>query len=317
MVDRADLARKVFGKPKKELDKNWLCEAFSQKATLTSNRTQLLLDRLKKASVFARQIVDQALAGGTEIVFSPELGNIEGVYTQKEQEHSKKIVLNAQMSDERLMSSLVRLARYAQQKGVLDPKMTMHAAVTTARAKAADAKAVEAVAAYEMRFTEPKAYQAFFENNMLIAGCCYYTMRETKNISEALCRTAKSWYDRSIQNFDNNVIDVMFSKGMGDREAFKNNVSVEKLCNIFSYSGCSYMNPDFLSGVKANGISESMASKIERIEKYHKQAFQGKNADKIKTSADNFNVIRTDGTVRSAQRRNSVLDKLSKSVGRY
>lgn len=312
-------ARKTVAEQMIRSNKNRMQEIFSRKETQKTDRADTLLDRLRKASDFAGQVVGQALNDGAEIVFSRELGNVDGFYTQKEQGFSKKIVLNAQMSDERLMSSLVRLARYAGQKVVLDPQMTMHAAVTIARAKTADAKAAEAVAAYEMRFSEPDAYQAFFESNMLLAGCCYYAMQGTKNVSRALCNVAKTWYDRPVQKmegFDNNVINAMCAKGMGNKAAFKNNVSLETLRGIFLHAGQSYMETDFLSGVKANGISENMAAKIERIEKYHHQAFDGKNSENITTSAGRFNVICANGTVRPTQKRLSVSGQFSRSAGR-
>ncbi|MGN1080370.1 MAG: hypothetical protein ACI4TE_09395, partial [Alphaproteobacteria bacterium] len=165
---------------------------------------------------------------------------------------------------------------------------------------------------------EPKAYQNFYKNNKPIADDYFYAMQEKNDISYALSRAAKSWYDRTpeqMELFDRNVVAAMSSEGMGDCHAFAVNVSAGALCDIFSYYG-SYMDKAFLSGKKANGIGEELASKIERVEKYHKNKFQGKNPNKVKTSADRFYVMSKDGTVRPPQKPASVIERLSAYLGR-
>lgn len=323
MDAREEQAREILKEWNINPDQYWPKEAFSSEKQDDQTRAANLVDRVKKASEFAGTVVEHALNNGTRIVFSQELSHTDGFYTQKGQDslapYDKKIVLNAHLSDERLMSTVVRLARQAEQRTDLSPQMTMHGAVTTARAKAADAKAVEAAAAFEMRFSEPKAYQAFFENNMLIAGCYYYAMQEKNDMSHALSYAAKTWYDRpakQMEAFDNSVINAMCSAGMGDGNAFAFDVSASSLRDIFSYAGTSYMDKAFLSGVKANGIGETLAAKIERIEKYHKKEFKGKDPQKTRTSADRFHVVRKDGTVRFAQNNLSVMNRLSACFGR-
>lgn len=298
--------------------------AFSKKAEMTAQerRAQNLADRVAKASGFGGETVRQALESGIKITFADGLGNQEGCFTQTLHNgyfpSDKKIVLNAGLADEQLMTALVRLARVSRQSETVDPQMTMHGAIMTARAKAADAKACEAAAAYEMRLTEPKAYQAFFDKNMLIAGAYYYAVQETGNEMKALNRTAKAWYDDSkkVAASDEAVFDCMTASGLETPDAFCSDLSVSRLSDVFSYRGSFYMEKDFLRSGKAGFVTENQAKRIENIEKSHKQTFEGKNPEKIRTSADAFYVRRQDGTVRPPQKPASVFARLSARFGR-
>lgn len=140
MDAREEQAREILKEWNINPDQYWPKEAFSSEKQDDQTRAANLVDRVKKASEFAGTVVEHALNNGTRIVFSQELSHTDGFYTQKGQDslapYDKKIVLNAHLSDERLMSTVVRLARQAEQRTDLSPQMTMHGAVTTARAKA-------------------------------------------------------------------------------------------------------------------------------------------------------------------------------------
>lgn len=328
MGAREEQARGILKEMGVDPDKYWQTkspkEVFSKKPEMTAEekRARSLAERVANASAFGGEALREALDDGVKIVFSDNIGKQDGFFTQKEHKcflpSDKKIVLNSRLPDEQLMTGLVRLARLSQDGEALSPRMTMHGAIMTARAKEAGAKAYEAAAAYEMRLTEPDAYQSFFEKNLMVAGCYYYAIRDTQNESDALRRTAKAWYDVSnrVQAFDETVFDYMTAAGTEDRDAFCMDVSASRLADVFSYRGVPYMDKDFLRSGKANFVTENQAARIENIEKNHKQVFEGKYPEKVRTSADRFYVRKENGTVRPPQKPASVLTKLSAHFGR-
>lgn len=294
-------------------------ESFSKKPEMTADerRARSLTERLAKASPFGGKVVERALERGMNIVFSDEMGKQAGTCTQKNV-RDKEIVLNSRLPDEQLMTAMVRLARYTEQGLAVNPQMTMHGAIMTARAKEADAKAYEAAAAYEMRETEPAAYQSFFEKNLIVAGCYYYAMRDTKDEGDSLRRTAKAWYDVSnrVRALDETLFDYMAAAGAENRDAFRMDVSASMLADVFSYKGVSYMEKRFLTSDKANFITENQAARIENIEKNHRLMFYGKNPEKGQSSAGHFYVRKENGAVCPPPKPVSVFARISAHFGR-
>lgn len=234
-------------------------------------RVQNLLDRLGRASEFGAQTVETALKCGTEIVFSDGLGKAEGGFVPADADGGNKIVLNAAMNDARLMLALVRLSRTAQQTENVSAQMSVRDAVMTARAKTADAVAHEAAAAYEMRSTDPEAYQAFFNKNMKVAGCYFYTRHESGNVAKAMNRAVEAWYDcpEKVAAADESVITRM--AGTAEKVA-SSEMKPERLAKIFTHDGAPYVTAAFLKSEKACFLSESQKDRIGNIEKFRRSS---------------------------------------------
>lgn len=234
-------------------------------------RVQNLVDRLERASEFGAKTVEAALKNGAEIVLSDGLGKAEGGFVPAGENGGNKIVLNAAMPDARLMTALVRLSRTAVQSENVSAQMPVRDAVMTARAKTADAVAHEAAAAYEMRSTEPEAYQAFFNKNMKIAGCYFYTRHESGNVAKAMKRAVEAWYDcpEKVSAVDKTVITYMAAAAEKDVSPAMN---PERLAKIFTHDGVPYVSAAFLKSEKAASLSESQKDRIGNIEKFRRSS---------------------------------------------
>lgn len=232
-------------------------------------RVQNLVDRLERASEFGAKTVEAALKNGAEVVLSDGLGKAEGGVIPAGENGGAKIVLNAAMPDARLMTALVRLSRTARQTENVSAQMPVRDAVMTARAKTADAVAHEAAAAYEMRLTEPEAYQAFFNKNMKVAGCYFYTRHESGNVAKAMNRAVEAWYDcpEKVAAVDESVITHMAAAAEKGASPAMN---PERLAKIFTHDGTPYVSAAFLKSEKACFLSDNQKDRIGNIEKFRR-----------------------------------------------
>lgn len=240
--------------------------------TTDENRAKALVDRVANASAFGAKVVDAALNRGTEIVFSDSIGKKEGGVLLPDGGGAKKIVLNANMPDARLTTALVRLSRTAARDDEKLRQMSVKSALLTARARTADAVAHEAAAAYEMRSSDPEAYQAFFDKNTKIAGVYFYTRHESGNEAKAMGQAVRAWYDspEKVAACDESVMTYMI-KTRNEKTADAE-TSPEKLEKVFDHNGKSYVERGFLQSPKAAGLSGDLAARAANVEKIRKTA---------------------------------------------
>lgn len=240
--------------------------------TTDENRAKILVDRVANASAFGAKVVNAALNGGAEIVFSDSLGKKEGGVLSPDGAGAKKIVLNARMPDARLTTALVRLSRTAARDGGELRRMSVKSALLTARARTADAVAHEAAAAYEMRSSDPEAYQAFFDKNTKIAGVYFYTRHESGNEAKAMGQAVRAWYDspEKVAACDESVMTYMI-KTRNEKTAGAETPS-EKPEKIFEHDGKSYVDRAFLQSPKVSGLSDDLAARAANVEKIRETA---------------------------------------------
>lgn len=230
------------------------------------NRAKNLVDRVANASAFGAEVVEAALKSGAEIVFSGSIGKKEGGVLLLG-DGTKKIALNANMTDARLTTALVRLSRTVMQGGERLQQMSVKSALLTARARTADAVAHEAAAAYEMRSSDPEAYQAFFDKNTKIAGVYFYTRHESGNEAKAMEQAVRAWYDspEKVAASDEAVMTYMIKTR--HEKAAGIEMSPEKLEKIFDRDGKSYVGRGFLQSAKAAALSDDLAARAANVEK--------------------------------------------------
>lgn len=267
--------------------------AFREEESRDEARVKALIDRVCKASVIGKQLVESALKNGVEICMSDEIDAI-GSYNHE----SKLIKLNKFKNDDTLVSTLVHECRHAEQTTRLGPsKYSTFTSVGVVRANEADAMAHQTAAAYQMRRTDVAAFIAFSNVHPNVMWAYQSEMDESKDMNKALGEAFKAWYDDSkyVAKYDDKTL-MYLSFGSVSPKAYKTTLSGRELAEtVCMKDGKTYVEPEFFVSERATTVTEFQASKAAKIEANHYRNFF--RFGEVPTSADMFYIRKSSGIV--------------------
>lgn len=229
-----------------------------------SNRVDRLIRSVRECSPLGAALMDKVQRQNCKVVLGSGM-KAAGAFIKKD----NTILLNHQMSDERLMSTLVHEARHMEQYEnaplcAAHYGLNLESLIRVCRAKEADAKAVQCAAAYQMLDSNPKVWKEFFKASPKIAMSYLEKYKQTKSIEASLPEAFKAWYDDLdyADKYDRKMLSFMESK-VSDNERdlmeddFSSKKTVEDVCR---YGSACYMRGEegFLETKRAMTVKEDI-----------------------------------------------------------
>ncbi len=272
----------------------WFNDVFSRGGSRPLSEKDRLNDLMKKASFspMAKKVLDEALKKGVQFRLEGALKD-RGVFEPSE----NAIVLNKNMSDEVLLSTLVHEARHAGQGLGWTSANTLQSAFKVDRAQEADAMAFQCAAAYELQSVFPNVFREFKSSHPDVADAYVRGLQSTKNQNMALQGAFKAWYldTEYVAKYDRGTVDFMADKSSPAR--MLQNIPDTDIClKLCRNGGYSYM-PDasFFNSQAACTLKQDVYEAASALEK--KDIPKASRAGR-RTTVDNFFVRQPDGRVR-------------------
>ncbi len=163
-----------------------LSNVFGKKnLTPDEKKLQAMVDKACKNSPTAKATIEKALANGMKLKWDTEgcrKINAIGYCVQSD----KTVALNANYPEATLISTIIHEARHANQPAEPDSKLhDMRTIIQWNRAIEADAMTTQALAAYEMRGTNPEVWNDFKSRFSFVATPLEEEMKRSGNANNA------------------------------------------------------------------------------------------------------------------------------------
>ena len=216
---------------------------------------------------FGRRIVDAAEAKGAVFCTDGDLGKRSGVYHPA----TGYVVLNAKMSDDVLLSSIVHEARHALQPKGYTHEDTVKSAIMLNRAMEADAMAFQCAAVAEMKDAAPGVYREFTALHADMRARYETEYKASNDREKAMSKAFEAWYENAayVDQYDRGVLDFM-AMGAVYRGAYRSErPASEPVEKLKAPNGKSYISSGFLASEKALTVSLSVAERAAEIERKH------------------------------------------------
>lgn len=272
----------------------WFNDIFSRGSDRSLSDEDRLNDLVKKASFSptAKRVLDEALKSGVRFKLESGLKD-RGIFEPQE----NVVLLNKDMSNEVLLSTLVHEARHAGQGLGWATNNTLQSAFKVDRAQEADAMAFQCAAAYELRSVFPGVFKEFSSLHPSIANAYTRGMPTSNNQNMALQGAFKAWYADAeyVAGYDRSTIDFMKDKSSPARmlRDIPDTDIALKLCRNGGYS---YM-PD-ASFFNSQAACTLMLDVYESASALEKRDIPAASRAGRRTSVDHFFVRQPDGRVR-------------------
>lgn len=238
-----------------------------------SNRVDRLIRSVRECSPLGAALLDRAEQNGCKIVLGDGM-KAAGSFVRKE----NAILLNHQMSDERLMSTLVHEARHLVQDEnaplcVAHCGLNLESLIRVCRTREADAKAFQCAAAHQMMTSNPKVWKEFFKASPKIAFAYIEKYKQTKSVEASLPEAFKAWFDdlEYADKYDRKMLSFMESRvSKGDDGLMEDRFSSKRaIGNICKYGSACYMKGEegFLETERAMTIREDIFFRCADVSK--------------------------------------------------
>lgn len=226
-------------------------------------RMDALLRFAEKHSPTGKKLIEQARKNGVKFIMSHELpAHTGGTWYPR----PKKLLLNASLPDEILVTTLVHEARHAAQKMSVMTCYTAGAALKLNRALEADAKACEAAAAYEMKDAFPQAFASFEKRHPRIRTEYQHEMEKGSGLpGKALAGAFSAWYtdEAYCERYDAPLLKELKRCRFKTGHLGLNIENAEILEKV-----CPYMTLEEFSKLSNRTVSETTAREAAKIQKY-------------------------------------------------
>ncbi|MGD9638934.1 MAG: DUF6782 family putative metallopeptidase [Alphaproteobacteria bacterium] len=271
-------------------------------------KVEWLLDRLQKVPE-GKHLVDNVARDGYTFNFQSSTTACGSCEVEK-----KEIILNPNISEDRLVATLAHELRHAQQftRGANHKisEQTTKTKIMTTRAMEADANAYAALVCWNLKNSshegpweqkgDPAPWQKLTETAPEITTAFEKTMVSTKDTSKALAEAFKAWYHERIREiYDDGHIDNLKrieDEGKAGSLSFAKENSPENIVNVTCFhNGKSYLPnaADVLNSPEYLSVSEKNMAEIKKFFETREQEF-GVKADK---SLAQIPVRKKDGSV--------------------
>lgn len=239
-----------------------------------SNRADRLKREVCAGSAIAAALLDKVERGGCTIALEAGMKAAGAFFPGK-----NCIILNEELPDARLMSTLVHEARHFEQMQnapncAARSSLELESLIKVCRAREADAKAFQCAAAHQMLDSNPKVWKEFFHASPEIASAYADKFRETGSAEASLPEAFKAWYDDLdyADKYDRKMLTFMegqLSKNTANlmKESFSSKALAEQICRFGKACYLKGTDAAFLDTRRAATIKEDIFFRCGEVSK--------------------------------------------------